>query len=316
MGPVSKAIHGKYPVRYMSYLVKDLGTPLFSAKQHIAYAGCYFHAQDNTVTLAFPAVTMQLKTEPEILFHSIPTNLNNDILAFDYQCASPSEDHGQFKASVIEEVFYDRTLPTTFQETFAESVPFQLLSPEAHLPTRATSGSIGYDVQATASVTITPNSIAHLPTGLACAVPAGMYLKLHNRSSNALKHLTVEGGVIDNDYRGEIQVLLKNNSNEAITVTSNDKIAQMIFENASTPLLIVTTHLEPTKRGKSGFGSSIKKRAKRRARKNRKRGIIHTPLGSIYVDESRTKKPKSLRVARVPTERIHHPTDPTTTSNL
>ena len=46
MGPVTKVINNKYPTRYMSYLVEELGTPLYSVKQHMEYQGCYFHAQD------------------------------------------------------------------------------------------------------------------------------------------------------------------------------------------------------------------------------------------------------------------------------
>ena len=99
----------------------------------------------------------------------------------------------------------------SYQEQLGESIPFQLRSPDAILPEKATSGSIGYDVHSTTTIIVHPKSIIRVPTGLACAIPDGMYIKLHNHSSNALRLLTVEGGVIDNDYRGEIDVLLKKN---------------------------------------------------------------------------------------------------------
>ncbi len=308
MGPVTKTIQGKYPIRYMSYLVKELGTPLFSVKQHMENAGCYFHAENNTATLAFPAVTITLDTEPEILFQSVPSNPIHDIFAFDYQCATPATEHGTFKASIVEKSKYIEHLPTKYQEQLGETVPFKLMSPDATLPTRATSGSIGYDIASTATVTILPGAIARIPTGLSCAIPEGLYIKIHNRSSNALKHLTVEGGVIDNDYRGEIQVLLKNNSTQAITVPSKNRIAQMIFERAATPMLNVTTHLPSTSR-KGGFGSTNRQRKqkKRRGLNRRKRGIIHTSQGSMYIDEQNPKKPKSKRVSRRPSEGVRTP---------
>ena len=186
MGPVTKVINNKYPTRYMSYLVEEMGTPLYSVKEHMEYQGCYFHAQDKAATLAFPAVTMQLETEPEILFHSTKGTMYN-ILSFNYQCARLSKEHGQFQAKIVQKQLYDNTLISPKQqETLGESVSFQLRSPDATLPEKATPGSIGYDVQSTKTIIVQPNSIVRVPTGLTCAIPDGMYIKLHNRSSNAL----------------------------------------------------------------------------------------------------------------------------------
>ena len=45
MGPVSKVIQGTHRIRYLSYLIPSLSCPLYSVKQHMDSAGCYFHAE-------------------------------------------------------------------------------------------------------------------------------------------------------------------------------------------------------------------------------------------------------------------------------
>ena len=63
-------------------------------------------------------------------------------------------------------------------------------------------------------------------------------------------------GVIDNDYRGEVQVVLQNNTDTPYTVKKNARIAQFIFELNSIPCLTVTNTLPSTTRGNQGFGST------------------------------------------------------------
>jgi dUTP pyrophosphatase len=76
------------------------------------------------------------------------------------------------------------------------------LSPSAKLPKCAAQGSIGYDVSTINTVTIQPGQIAKLATGLAMALPFGMYLHIAPSSSLSLKHQTIKGGVVDSDYQG------------------------------------------------------------------------------------------------------------------
>ncbi len=147
-------------------------------------------------------------------------------------------------------------LPTSQHHKFKESVEIKKLIPNAIIPARATDGSIGYDVHTTASITIEPGKTALLPTGLATALPQNMYLRIAPRSSLALKGLSVEAGVIDSDYRGEIKVILRNHGPEPYQFHMNDKVAQFIFERASTPQIELVDKLSQTVRGKGGFGST------------------------------------------------------------
>ena len=52
-------------MRKIGYYVPGLGTTLISIKQHIKYQGCYFHAENNTVLLAYPKAVLYATTDPE-----------------------------------------------------------------------------------------------------------------------------------------------------------------------------------------------------------------------------------------------------------
>ena len=72
-----------------------------------------------------------------------------------------------------------------------------------------------------------------VPTGIAIDPPPGTYVRIAPRSGLALKGITVEGGVIDPDYRGEVNVLLINSSQRKFQIHKGDRIAQLIFEQRS-----------------------------------------------------------------------------------
>ena len=83
------------------------------------------------------------------------------------------------------------------------------------LPAYATAGAAGMDLLAAvvSPVTIAPGARMLIPTGLAIALPEGYELQIRPRSGLALRHgivLPNSPGTIDEDYRGEIQVILLN----------------------------------------------------------------------------------------------------------
>jgi deoxyuridine 5'-triphosphate nucleotidohydrolase len=139
------------------------------------------------------------------------------------------------------------------------------LTPTATLPSQSTPGSIGHDVTCTHDAVIAPGTIAKLNTSLSTALPTGMYIQIAPRSSYALQHQSIEGGVIDNDFRGEIRVLMKNNSSEPMIIKAGNRVAQFIFERAAIPFLQLTTQLDKTHRNKGGFGSTNQKPTNRQS---------------------------------------------------
>ena len=106
-------------------------------------------------------------------------------------------------------------------------------------------------------VTLQPGERTLIPTGIAIALPDGYEAQIRPRSGLALKHgisLVNTPGTIDPDYRGEIGVILINHGAELFTVTSGDRIAQMVFARFERGELLEVTELENTVRGAGGFG--------------------------------------------------------------
>ena len=108
-------------------------------------------------------------------------------------------------------------------------------------PARATEGSAGIDLAACTDepVTIAPRALVRIPTGVAIALPSPDYVALvFARSGLGIRHgisLSNGVGVIDSDYRGEIQVGLTNLSDTPYTVMPGDRIAQLVVAPVARP---------------------------------------------------------------------------------
>ena len=135
----------------------------------------------------------------------------------------------------------------------------------AIIPKQATAGSAGYDLCACmdAPQTIEPGErcVFSRRTALSYAaeIPAGTAGFVFTRSGLGIKkgiHVTNGVGVIDSDYRGEIQIGLHNLSAEPYTVQPCERIAQMIIMPYFAPVIEEVTSLTETDRGAGGFGST------------------------------------------------------------
>lgn len=94
-------------------------------------------------------------------------------------------------------------------------------------------------------------------TDLAIAVPEGTYGRVAPRSGLSVNYgICVGAGVIDADYRGNVQVLLFNHSDEDFEVKRGARVAQLILERAETPEVLEVDTVGATARGTSGFGST------------------------------------------------------------
>lgn len=129
-------------------------------------------------------------------------------------------------------------------------------------PQRATAGSAGMDLSACIEedMIIAPRQLVRIPTGIAIALPGPEYVALvYARSGLGIKHgITLSNGVgvIDSDYRGEIQVGLTNLSDVPYTVQPGDRIAQLVVTPVVLPELERVEELDDTSRGAGGFGST------------------------------------------------------------
>lgn len=133
----------------------------------------------------------------------------------------------------------------------------KLLSPHAKAPTRSSSRAAGYDLYASEDLSIAGNFRMLVPTDISLAIPAGHYGRIAPRSGLALNHgIDVGAGVVDEDYRGHVQVLLINTRATNFSVRRGDRIAQLILERIATPPLVIVDELDETVRGEAGFGST------------------------------------------------------------
>ena len=125
------------------------------------------------------------------------------------------------------------------------------------LPRRGSARSAGLDICSIEDLEIGPRQRIAARTGLAVAIPPGFYGRVAPRSGLAAKNgLDVLAGVIDSDYRGEVQCLLYNTSDEKIILPAGNKICQLIVEQIIMPEAVWATDLEETVRGAGGFGST------------------------------------------------------------
>ncbi len=132
----------------------------------------------------------------------------------------------------------------------------------AKLPTRATTGSAGYDLYACIDkpITLKRGDTAIIPTGIAIGLDSPDYAAfVYARSGLAIKHgigLLNSVGVIDSDYRGEICVGVIKQTDTEYTIEPNERIAQMVIKKVELPQLIEADDLDSTQRGAGGFGST------------------------------------------------------------
>ena len=107
------------------------------------------------------------------------------------------------------------------------------------LPTRATSGSAGYDFKAPFIIAIPPKGNIKIPTGIRVKIEEGWWLGCLPRSGLGFKfRLQLDNtlGVIDSDYsysdnEGHIFVKLTNDTNKGktLTISAGDGFMQAIF---------------------------------------------------------------------------------------
>lgn len=144
------------------------------------------------------------------------------------------------------------------------SVRIKKLDENATIPTYGSEFAAGADLYACTgeAVTIHPHETKLIHTGIAMEIPTGYAGLVYARSGIASKRGLAPAnkvGVIDSDYRGEIMVALHNHSEEAQSIESGERIAQLVIAPYITADFILSDELDDTDRGTGGFGSTGKK---------------------------------------------------------
>ena len=133
------------------------------------------------------------------------------------------------------------------------SIPLQQIDPDLPVPAYAYVGDAGVDLRATCDDILKPFERKLVPCGIAVAIPSG-YAGL------AIKHgvsLVNAPGLIDSNYRGEIQAILVNlDPQSEFAIKRGDRIAQLVVMRVPDAAFDVCAELPDTERGAGGFGSS------------------------------------------------------------
>ncbi len=129
------------------------------------------------------------------------------------------------------------------------------------LPAYATAGAAGMDLLAAVQqpLTLAPGARALVPTGLAIALPQGYELQVRPRSGLALRHgivLPNSPGTIDEDYRGEVQVIVMNAGDAPFVIERGMRIAQAVLSPVVRGQWQPVESRDATKRNTGGFGST------------------------------------------------------------
>ena len=137
------------------------------------------------------------------------------------------------------------------------------LNSRVKLPEYKTSGSSGMDLMAfvESPITIKPNTVELIPTGLSIAIPEELEIQIRPRSGLAAKSsisVLNTPGTVDSDYRGELKIILFNHGNKDFIINNNDRVAQMVLTPVIKMELEEVDQLPETIRGSGGFGSTGK----------------------------------------------------------
>lgn len=147
---------------------------------------------------------------------------------------------------------------------------FKPLKDSARKPIQAHDTDAGWDLFSTEEIFVEPNKQKKLSTGVAVqgkftdpedTKKWKIEFKIEGTSGNAAKlGLQPIGGVVDQEYTGEIGVVLVNNTDTPVKIEAGKKIAQLvphcIPKINSVKYLGVDDEFESTSRGSAGFGST------------------------------------------------------------
>ena len=128
-----------------------------------------------------------------------------------------------------------------------------LMNNNAIIPIPASKRSAGLDLYSSIDICIEIGSIKKINTGICISLPENSYGSIRDKSSLSAKGLLTLGGIIDNDYTGEI-IIIMTSLIEPIKIKQGQKIAQLIVSNIMYPEIRLVKSLKSTERNDKGFG--------------------------------------------------------------
>lgn len=126
---------------------------------------------------------------------------------------------------------------------------------------KAHADDAGYDIAIIEDITIKPDEVVDISTGLFLEMPSTIWGSIVHRSSTFRTHkLLVHSGTIDPGFRGELKVCVWNPTKQNIKLQKGYRIAQVIFmpRIEADIKTVEIDELSKSVRGANGFGSSGK----------------------------------------------------------
>ena len=140
------------------------------------------------------------------------------------------------------------------------ALKFKKLSNHAYAPTKATNLSSGFILYSAYDYTVAGGEKELVLSDLQIELPSGCYGCIAPQFWLAWHaHLDIGAGVIDEDYRGNVGIVVFNLSDIAFTIKKGDPVAQLICQKIFYPKLVELVEdrtLSGTDRGNLGFGST------------------------------------------------------------
>lgn len=127
-------------------------------------------------------------------------------------------------------------------------------------PQKHKTGDVGFDLKSRNKDTwFFPFQRKKMLTGVCAQIPYGLCGDVRPRSGNSLRGFDVKLGTIDNNYRGEIGVLIKNDSFRIRKIKQYERIAQLVLTEVSlygNHSIEIVDELDQSERGEDGWGKS------------------------------------------------------------
>jgi dUTP pyrophosphatase len=177
----------------------------------------------------------------------------------DYPDSPAKQAFCDMLASVIETYFMNVVGKLANRDSV--NIGVELIHANAKIPTYAHEGDQGADIYAVEEIVVEPHTYGNvIPTGLKVIIPHDWCLSIRPRSGlskNSTLRISNSPATIDQQYRGEIKVLIDNIGDAPVTIKAGERIAQMILERNYQAKYHKVDSVEPdTERGEGGFGSS------------------------------------------------------------
>lgn len=137
-----------------------------------------------------------------------------------------------------------------------EKIGVKLIHPDAKIPKRQREGDACFDIYSIESTWISPGVTADVRCGVACEIPAGYKIMINGRSGLAKKGIFCHVGTIDENYKGELGVILVNLTSESYKIEIGDRVGQISLQKVTSTEFVQVEELSDSNRGTQGFGSS------------------------------------------------------------